>query len=937
MKQVTRSKFFAVALVLCSMLINAVPTFGQNKDYFDDNGAYFGPTRESQNYSGAYYTGDYPNLLKKYLGKTDKEIEEKLDEMWENLFHAGINKRIFFDIGSSGYIIDKYNNDVRSYEMGYAMMICVQIGNKSIFDKLWAFLKNHMWNKSGFNDGYFSCLALSDGSVRDTNIDPIAELYITTALLFASNRWNVDSYKTDAQYILERMWTEKTSTLFNASENLVTFPHDRSVTTPAYSMPAFFELYSRWSDYHQEDFLAAINASRNFLYNASNSESGLFTSVMTYGGEPYSISWYDSSTKYDVPAKLAAMNIGMDYYLFGKDVTREAEVAKRIIDFLESNDYTYNYYNWSGTSGSGEYSVSNKACHALLCLALTNTEGYEDIIRKNLQMAWDASVPSSTYYDTEEALLDYLAMLMLSGNFKIWKDRDNVCPDIAIGETKFPDANFRNFLKKQTYGYDGFLTSEELATVYKMEVDDKGIEDLKGIEHFEALRYLDCCNNSLTKLNLLFNTNLVFVYADGNQISGDNMTDLMRSLPSVKAEDNAQISIINTKNPNEKNVCNTMQVKLATDKGWSVLDWNNNNPVAYKGSEYVVTDIAPWENWCKTAVTFSFDKAATEVVSHQWAVSKLNGYNFKATFNMQTNTASDAWNTYKGFAENGHEIGSLTDSYSTAESQLSSSKQTITNNIGQPCLTISYPNGQHMGSTVLDYYIAGRTCTGTINPRSPSDMSRIDGIICGSQGLNSSPQMATKCTYSDGGWVVFIINGIQGYAANGSYSPMSQEAFTGVLNMLDEHRDTYWVGTMRDVAMYIKERDNAEFKRVSKDDETIVYSLLLDVDRSVCNWDYPLSLRINLPEGWEEFTIKQGETDIEPQIKDGMVYFKAIPGAGDIVFKKAKDETGINNVNVHPNARKEKNTWYGVDGRRLNGKPSGKGVYIKGGEKVLMK
>ena len=39
MKQVTKSKFFAVALVLCSMLINAVPTFGQNKEYFDEDGA----------------------------------------------------------------------------------------------------------------------------------------------------------------------------------------------------------------------------------------------------------------------------------------------------------------------------------------------------------------------------------------------------------------------------------------------------------------------------------------------------------------------------------------------------------------------------------------------------------------------------------------------------------------------------------------------------------------------------------------------------------------------------------------------------------------------------------------------------------------------------------------------------------------------------------
>ena len=47
--------------------------------------------------------------------------------------------------------------------------------------------------------------------------------------------------------------------------------------------------------------------------------------------------------------------------------------------------------------------------------------------------------------------------------------------------------------------------------------------------------------------------------------------------------------------------------------------------------------------------------------------------------------------------------------------------------------------------------------------------------------------------------------------------------------------------------------------------------------------------------------------------------------------------TSIDNVNANPNLNDNEATWYDLNGRRLQGKPSQKGIYIKNGKKVVVK
>ena len=47
--------------------------------------------------------------------------------------------------------------------------------------------------------------------------------------------------------------------------------------------------------------------------------------------------------------------------------------------------------------------------------------------------------------------------------------------------------------------------------------------------------------------------------------------------------------------------------------------------------------------------------------------------------------------------------------------------------------------------------------------------------------------------------------------------------------------------------------------------------------------------------------------------------------------------TGINNVNDNLNVNDNENgEWYDLNGRKLNGKPAQKGIYIKNGRKVVV-
>ncbi len=85
-----------------------------------------------------------------------------------------------------------------------------------------------------------------------------------------------------------------------------------------------------------------------------------------------------------------------------------------------------------------------------------------------------------------------------------WQEYEGSSPGIAIDDVNFPDDNFRAEIKKKRYDgdQDGFLSDEEISNTNLIEVNQKNIENLKGVEFFTALKYLHCYGNKLTTLDV---------------------------------------------------------------------------------------------------------------------------------------------------------------------------------------------------------------------------------------------------------------------------------------------------------------------------------------------------------------------------------------------------------------------------------------------------
>ncbi len=92
--------------------------------------------------------------------------------------------------------------------------------------------------------------------------------------------------------------------------------------------------------------------------------------------------------------------------------------------------------------------------------------------------------------------------------------------EIAIDETTFPDENFRTYVieKIDTDG-DKVLSEEEIKKTKVIDVANREITSLKGIEFFVFLDELHCNDNNLSSLDLSKNLNLQIIDCSSNQLS----------------------------------------------------------------------------------------------------------------------------------------------------------------------------------------------------------------------------------------------------------------------------------------------------------------------------------------------------------------------------------------------------------------------------------
>lgn len=375
------------------------------------------------------------NFFTTLLGKSEEETAERIENIWQHFFTPGDlaryemdgEKSVYYEAGDrSAFVMDTGSNDVRSEGMSYGMMISVQLDRREVFDKLWAWSKRHMAYEPGSAwDGYFCWQCRPDGSRLGGSNASDGEIYYVTALYLAAERWNEPRYAQEADTILAKVMNKNGAAsgvynLYNRDNALVTFVPDHAgygFTDPSYQLPAFLDKWARCAATDRDFWARAADAARAHLTASSHPETGLYPDYSNYDGSAYA--WphagYDTS-RYMFDAIRCPMNVGMDYYLCGKDRKAQTEAMRRLLRFFKADGYRHGHFALDGTNASGNYSRGMAGANAVGAIALAKAE--PALAREYAQRLWDAEPPTGRfrYY---EGMVYFLSMLHMSGRFAL--------------------------------------------------------------------------------------------------------------------------------------------------------------------------------------------------------------------------------------------------------------------------------------------------------------------------------------------------------------------------------------------------------------------------------------------------------------------------------------------------------------------------------------
>lgn len=436
--------------------------------------SYTGPSSDGTG-SGAYYTGVYPNLFVDVLGKSEAEVQAKVDKLWKHFFTPGASTSVYCETADNmAYIHDVGNNDVRTEGQSYGMMIAVQLNHKDEFDKLWRWAKKYMQHQGGDWDGFFAWQCKTNGEIIDNTCAPDGEEYFITALFFAGNRWGNDgeiNYNAEAQNILEKIMNKKGSggvnNMFHPTNYTVVFaPNWDNIKfgDPSYCLPGFMELWARWTTSNKEFWANTADAARKMLKASCNGQSGLFPDYAQFDGTPFRPSWQGYDTKqYKYDAIRCAMNVGMDYNWFRADSANQVDMMTRLLTFFNKDGYSHGYFDWDGSNPSGNYNEGVAGTNAAACLAVND----DALAKKALNICWNTNPPTGQwrYYN---GMVYFLSFLNASGNFRIYKPASD---NMAVEAVKNANNDIQlspnpasstvsilcdeEVLKAEVYGIDG--------------------------------------------------------------------------------------------------------------------------------------------------------------------------------------------------------------------------------------------------------------------------------------------------------------------------------------------------------------------------------------------------------------------------------------------------------------------------------------------------
>lgn len=365
-------------------------------------------------------------------GYDEKEIKERLDNIFQTMFYGPEDIRIYHEAGEDmGYMVDTGNIDVRTEGMSYGMMMCVQLNKKAEFDRLWKWAKTYMYMDEGTNAGFFAWSCNLDGSKRAWGPAPDGEEFFAMALIFASRRFGdgegIFNYGREAKELLHTMIHkgEKDGIgrpMFDPENKMIRFICEVDFSDPSYHLPHFYEIFAK--EAYEEDkpfYEDAVRASREYLKLACNPVTGFSAEYANFDGTPYTENqdmWGGRHDWYYSDAYRTIINICLDYAWFGKDEW-EKQIAETFSSYMVE---TIGIEDWNHIFEVDGTMLDKEALHPTAIIA-TNAMPALIIDNKNTKAAlkkfWETPLREGVrrYYDNCLYLFCYMA---LSGNYIIY-------------------------------------------------------------------------------------------------------------------------------------------------------------------------------------------------------------------------------------------------------------------------------------------------------------------------------------------------------------------------------------------------------------------------------------------------------------------------------------------------------------------------------------
>ena len=136
------------------------------------------------------------------------------------------------------------------------------------------------------------------------------------------------------------------------------------------------------------------------------------------------------------------------------------------------------------------------------------------------------------------------------------------------------------------------------------------------------------------------------------------------------------------------------------------------------------------------------------------------------------------------------------------------------------------------------------------------------------------------------GWCVYLLHGIDG---DGGWSSLPADTLRATLVYLSANQDKFWVSSFSNVARYIKERNAVSVTELSSQDSSITLQVTDALIDSIFN--YPITLRRPLPEGWPSAVVTQNGQARYTRIVEvnsiQYIQFDVVPDSGDVLISKS--------------------------------------------------